>query len=456
VIAISDKKILDIFNTKHINVTIEPFTSDWRSTYSTISTESIDVARQYVDRGFEHARDLIPEDSNVAFEAESDIVYLTDVRKEDGGLNRVVRVDTKNMTFQAITLKGSNPHSIDRAGSSDKFYIRTQNSTSISVVNFKENSEKSIDLGKYRPKTSGATNLKYNLQLIAMQNAPVISIIDTKTDTVLETVGDKNATAKKSATGHAMWLDVDHFCLTDRVNKRVLTFKVNQSGNKLSFTQTDTMLFQTPVHILHKVETVYSEEDLTTFYAMVEGSVNKNIAPSVAKIHFDATRGTITVLKETPLPQSDKAIDGINPSAHHGGTSPDGKYFFATTLDGKTYVLETTTMQIVKVLPTGLGAGHVNFSKEENVAVVTNHFSSNVTIIDLATLEIKAQIIISNTKFDPENKKLLQMHTPLISQNGRYFFTGACHDGDFVKIDLRDLKIDSKLHIGGALEQTSS
>jgi WD40 repeat protein len=189
---------------------------------------------------------------------------------------------------------------------------------------------------------------------------------------------------------------------------------------------------------------------------MGEGDIKQNITPYIAKIHFDSQNGTLSIIQQTELPNSNKIIKGIKPIGHHGGTTPDGKYFFATILDGKTYILDTKTMGIVKVIESGLGSGHVNFSKEENVAIITNHSSDYVTVIDLSTLAVKAKIVISKTKFDEKHPALLQLHNPILSEDGRYFLTAASHDGDFVKIDLRTLKVESKLHVGGILDQTSS
>jgi WD40 repeat protein len=216
------------------------------------------------------------------------------------------------------------------------------------------------------------------------------------------------------------------------------------------------MALQSAAHIIHKTAQINSQEDLETFYVMGEGDSNKNLPPFVAKIHFDALLGTISLIKQTELAKSNQRIHGVNPIAHHGGTTPDGKYFFATILDGKTYILNTTTMNLIKVIQTGLGAAHVNFSKEENVAVITSHFEDYITLIDLTTLEVKSKITISKTKLDQEHPALLQLHNPIISQDGRYFLTAASHDGDIVKVDLRNLEIDSKLHVGGILDQTSS
>ena len=406
-----------------------------------------------IEKSHNNFRELIPEDSNTALGGETDIVYIADIREEDGGKNRAIRIDAQNMEAEIFDIKkGSNPHSIDRAGDSNKFYVRTQSSTSISVINFETGSEKTVDLGDLFPRTAGATNLKYGIQLISSHNKPVISIIDVKTDKIIGRVGDETVTAPNMANGHPVWFDNDHFGLVDRVNNDIRVYKVRMRNGKRTFGKTDVLRFKSSAHIAHTMVKVSPNK----FFVMGEGDVDNDIRPFISKIEFNDSNGTLQILDSTTLKQSDKRVKGVDPVLHHGGISPNGEHFYATNLDGKTYIIDRESMEIEKVIETGLGAGHVQFSEAENVAIITSHFATYVTIIDLDTLEVKAEIEISNTQFDEDNRKLMQLHNPLVSKDGRYFFTAASQDGDFVKIDLRKLKVDSKLHVGGILDQTSS
>ena len=99
------------------------------------------------EENFVDTRDrIIPIDTNIAYGDENGSLYYADPRPEENGLNRALRIDYRNMRFEELTCNGTNPHSIDRAGTTDKFYMRTQNSYSFDVVNFKTQTVKRIDM----------------------------------------------------------------------------------------------------------------------------------------------------------------------------------------------------------------------------------------------------------------------------------------------------------------------
>ena len=113
-------------------------------------------------------------------------------------------------------------------------------------------------------------------------------------------------------------------------------------------------------------------------------------------------------------------------------------------------------MEVEKILHAKLGAAHIEFSVQENVAVITNHFARELTIIDMETLTVKKHLQISHHGFNPNEKHLLQPHFSYLSEDGRYFYTFATQDGDFLKIDLQTLEIVDTLRTGGAPEQAHS
>ncbi len=137
-------------------------------------------------------KDKIPIDSNIELGLEPGVLYYADPRPQEHGLNRVLRIDCNNMTYRAIPVPGNNPHSIDRAGESDKFYVRTQNSYSFDVVNFTDDSVKTVDLGDHKPRAIGAYNKKYNIQLLSGKDMPIVDVIDVDSDRIIATLGDRN------------------------------------------------------------------------------------------------------------------------------------------------------------------------------------------------------------------------------------------------------------------------
>ncbi len=400
----------------------------------------------------------IPYDANLELGDEEGILYYVDPRPEENGLNRALRIDYLNWTYTDINVSGINPHSLDRAGDSDKFYVRTQNSNSFDVINFKENSVKTVDMGEHRPRAIGATNLKYNLQLISVKNRQVVDVIDTTTDTIIASLGSEVETPGIT-TGHALWFDEDHFGLIDRAAPQIVVYKVIDTGGVLSFIETGRVATATSLHALEKVSNPRTRADLVTFYGNGEGNIAKGGSDTayVAEYTFDPVAGTLTENRSVNLTQSTAAVHGRPPISHHSGISPDGKYIYTPVFDGHVYIIDRVTMQVVKVLDAALGAAHVEFSSAYNVSIITNHWSNEVTIIDLATQTVKKRLIISTTQeFHEQEPHLLQPHFSYLSKDGKYFYTLATQDGDFLRINLETLEVEEKLHVGGAPEQAHS
>ena len=189
---------------------------------------------------------------------------------------------------------------------------------------------------------------------------------------------------------------------------------------------------------------------------MVDGDVNNEIAPSILELTFDQNNNKLVKGKELIFTDSITTIEGVKPTTHHMGFTEGHKNLVVPVLDGKVYIIKRSDMSLVKIINAKLGAAHVNVSNEENVIIITNHFSHELTFIDATTLEIIEHLAISHHEHDAADKHLLQPHFSYISEDGRYYYTFASQDGDFLKIDLRTLEIVDTLHTGGAPEQSHS
>jgi DNA-binding beta-propeller fold protein YncE len=398
-------------------------------------------------------REYIPINSNLELGGERGIIYYADPKEEEGGYNRVLRIDTNSWSYKEIYTDGINPHSIDRAGDSDRFYIRTQDSESFDIVNFKTNEVKTVWLDGDRPRSIGATNLKYHIQLLPAKFRPLIYIIDTDNDRVIGRVGDDFNYYNSTANGHTGWLDADHFVLIDRPNQLFSIYRVVESKRGLDFIKTQTIRVETKFHGIMRVANADSENDLYTFYGFGEGDADNGILPYVIKLRFDPHNGTFQKIAKTSLPFSNKIIKGVKPVTHHAGITPDGNYLLVPTKDGNLYIIDRFTMKIKKRVKVGLGAGHVYFSKSRNLALVTNHFDKYISVIDLKNLEVIKHIYITDKEYHDHS---LQPHTSYVMDGGKYFYTFSSQDGDLVKIDLDTLKVIKRLHVGGAPEQGHS
>jgi hypothetical protein len=414
---------------------------------------------------------VIPIDSNIDLGSEKGILYYADPEASENGLNRALRIDYNNMTYSEVAVNGENPHSIDRAGKTDKFYMRTQNEYSFDVVNFKNDTVKTVELedasrgvAKHKPRAIGGYNDKYKIQLLSGKDMPTIDIIDVNTDTVLATVGDQNkdfsitTNSGSSATGHSMWFDEDHFGLIDRANRQIRLYRVNKNNGVLSFTHLQDLDSVMPVHTLERVNNATVKTDAHIFYAMADGDVNADpvIAPSVYEVIFDNTAERLSIGNKVVFTDSEKTVDSVKPTTHHAAITADKRYLIVPVSDGKVYFIDRVTMKIKNVVQAKLGAAHVNVSKAEDVIIITNHFSDTLTFINGTTHKLIKNLVISDTKYDPDHKHLLQPHFSYVSPDGRYYYTFATQDGTFIKVDLKTLEIVDTLVTGGAPEQAHS
>ena len=415
-------------------------------------------------------KSIIPIDTNVDFGLEPAILYYADPRVEDNGLNRALRINAAAMQFSEVAVNGNNPHSIDRAGSTNRFYMRTQNSYSFDVVNFNEGTARTIALGdasrgvaKHKPRAIGGYNKKYNIQLLSAKDMPIVDVIDVNTDTILTTLGEQNnnytigSNAGEDGTGHALWFDEDHFGILDRVYKRIRVYRVSRNtDNTLAFAHTQDLQTKMPVHAIERVEDARTKEDSLVYYAMVDGDVAQGIAPSALEMSFNPSSGQLTSGREVVFGDSVQSISGIKPTAHHSGISADGGFLIVPILTGKVYFVNRSSMAIERVIEAKLGAAHVNVSKTENIIVITNHFSRYLTLINAHNLTDVVHLEIGEHAFNPNEKHLFQPHFSYIEPSGRYYYTFATQDGNFHKIDLKTLQINFTLHTGGAPEQAHS
>ena len=341
-------------------------------------------------------------------------------------------------------------------------------------MNFDNHTVKTVDMNNtytedgqlihHRPRAIGAYNNKYKIQLLSVKNVPAADVIDVKTDKILTVLGDNNTTVSSgSATGHSLWFDVDHCGVIDRVHNFVWVYRVERDSNgSLSFTLTQKFPLEHSIHALERVDHPRNEEDLYLFYATYEGDVTASpkIYPAVAEIRFDPFSETLEKTRYVEFTQSDKLVDinGVTkaPITHHLGVTPNGRYLVVPVFDGSVYFVDRNNFKIVKRLEAGYGAAHVNFSTKYNVAIITSHFDQYVTVIDLKTLTVKDDIYITDHVYDTAHKHLLQPHFSYVDPNGRYFYTFATQDGDFIRIDLSTNEVDKRLHTGGAPEQAHS
>jgi len=433
---------------------------------------------------------LLPHDTNLYYAPsnEKGYLYFADPQPSENGKNRVFRVNYATMAFDeskdsvvltedAYLLPGkthSNPHSVDRAGKTNKFYMRTQNAYSFDVVksqNGKLQYSKTEPLFEnidgtnvqYSPRAFGAYNAKYDIQLLSGRNTSanysMTGIVDVKTDKVIKHIHRRITGDGSSVTGHATWLDVNHFAVIDRGNHAINVYKIFiNSAGKIDARLTNTFDTVGPVHALERVANPKNSRDLNTFYAMGE-SVHNVTHPFVEKLVFDPDTGRLegralsassnkVIFDKTNY--AGLAAKNIAAVTHHSKYTVNGNFIIVPVFDGKIYKVDRETMQIKAIVDTGLekglGAGHVSISKLLQLAIITNHWSPYITLIDLSNggFKLKGYVKIyrdgHHDIYHPDEKHLMQPHFAQLSDDGKYFYTFASQDnGRFVKVNLEEV-----------------
>ena len=147
---------------------------------------------------------------------------------------------------------------------------------------------------------------------------------------------------------------------------------------------------------------------------------------------------------------SDYDTELLNPAemgSHHASFHPDGIHIYIGSAEGHVFVVNKNSMEIVTMIETGDGSGHTTFAPMHNLAFVTNHNDTFMTVIDTTDHSWLQNIEVASSK-SPDYKS--QSHTSGISPDMRYFYSAASHDGVFFEVDMEaePLEVSRRLEIG--------
>ena len=396
----------------------------------------------------------------------------------DKANNLIVVVDVENMkvlekvptgnsiSYAAEVIKTEASH----GSSTPKMYVDNRGSNAIGVLDSATNTiTKNIALEFY-PR-SIAVQKKTGLVSVSGVDKPMVAIIDSKTDTVIATVGNDVVTNPTTsghsylasgtmASGHPQWLNENHFVLIDRQNKSISTYKIEKNSNgDWNTTKVNEIATPSPVHNLVPPEIhgqqgkKHGEQTSTIFYATAEGATG--IYPSVLKLEFLEGKG-LSIVENLEIKK-----EGLSPDVmgvHHLNFLKDQKTIYVGSDEGNLFVVDYTTspMSIVKTVKAGMGAGHTDEMKHNNIAVVINHKDSFITLMNTLTNEKIADIEVSRLAKDELGSVQTQSHPKYhFSRDGRYFYMFLTEEGAFVKVDLTTNKLVDYLAIGGKLAMGS-
>ncbi len=368
----------------------------------------------------------------------------------DRALDRVVVIDVGTMgEIASISTYGADPYPVDQAGTLEKVYAITRGSDSIDVIDADSFEHLGIIELEHYPRSSEAYNPVLGLQLVTGADKPMATLIEVETDEVVASVGDNTLVSPidyggSNATGHPFWFTDNKFALIDRANRNIQMYHVTRRKGKNDGWK--VMLIDsisTPTAVHHFVKRDTSElngKQRHTYYALSEGAPDEGISPSILKYLFKD--GRLHLMGEAALATED--IEDMG--SHHADVHPNGAIMYVGSTEGNIYVVHMEKMKVMKTIKAGLGAGHTTFIPERDIAVVTNHKDTFVSIIDTLTHQNIKDVKVSESS---DSGEILQSHSSFVSPDMDFFYAFATATGIFYELNLETLEVERTLDTGG-------
>lgn len=370
----------------------------------------------------------------------------------DPTFDRVVAIDVPEMLFVNSTPTASTPYPVDAAGYLNKAYAITRGANSIDIIDPDTLSNIGSIALEHKPRSGEAHNGSLNLILVAGADKAMTSIINPETDMVVATAGYNVVTVSNGdyggslASGHPFWFSKKKFAIIDRANRKIQLYKLkgnDRKGYRVKFL--DEIETPTSVHhFVSRYRKALHGKDKFLYYAVAEGAPSDNIPPKLLEIKVRKNKIKLV---------SSVALSGFDPStmgSHHADIHPDGTHIYMGSTEGHMFVINRKKMEIVNVIETGLGSGHARFIADKNIAVVTNHKDTFVTIIDTDTHTKMADVTVSAPQ---ENGQILQSHTSFVDPEGNNFYAFASDSGVFYELSLDPLTVTRTVETGGTPRQ---
>ena len=413
---------------------------------------------------------------NCTINYRNNIVHFAD---EHDPHNRMLTIDYKNMKLlKAVPVEGSLNHHADTLGLNSKAnytMLVAKGSKHVTIRDIKSgNFVKKINL-PFRPRSGDAYNKVHNLVLLNSRDRPSAVLINPIS---LKLVGKAgfNTTCNKpkivapyaglyaakeiqnlkcnnfdfggdQISGHPIWLSSTLFALIDRSNRLLHVYSIAKNGAKWNTTLVQTLKTDTSLHQIIAKDT--TNPNNVTFFGSTEGNLASKQAPGVYK--FTLQNGKLVQTSFTKLNIPNLVIGY---AGHNIYITPDKKFIYSPaggtlngTANGGVFVLDSTTMKIITFVPAGAGAGHVAFSKQRGIAIVTNHKAKFLTAINY-----KKHTFIKNIPVSYKVNNWISLfvsHSEFIESTGRYYYNFWSDGGVFFRIDLANLTLDKSIPVGG-------
>lgn len=349
----------------------------------------------------------------------------------DNDNDQVYKIDIPSMTILSVTDTEASPYPIDLAGN-NRIYVSTRDDSSVGIINICT-FEEEIRLALNHQPRSSTYNADKKRILVSGKNKPQTTLIKTRNSQIKLLVGSETYTQPNdfggsNATGHPFWVSNNRFLQLDRTTKQLQLYKKN--GALL-----DVLPMPTAMHHIIR--------NGSDFYAVLEGSPANGIRPGLLRFEITGKNLNQTGLVYLTNPLGNTPDPWLM-GGHHASFHPDGDLIYMGSNEGNLYVINRNSMAVITVTPAGKGAGHTTFAVEQNMALITNHNDTFVSVIDTNTHQNIANIPVSGPA--PGGRKT-QGHTVNVSPDGNYFYGSASHDGNIFEINLNQLSLTRTLPI---------
>lgn len=124
----------------------------------------------------------------------------------------------------------------------------------------------------------------------------------------------------------------------------------------------------------------------------------------------------------------------------------DYEHIYVGSTEGNLFVINRNSKELVRTIKTGLGTGHTRFIPSRNMAIITNHHDTFVSVINTENHSKIKDIEVSGSKI---NGEILQSHTNYVSPDHMFYYAFASDNGIFYEINLQDLQVSRILETGG-------
>lgn len=352
----------------------------------------------------------------------------------DNDNDKVYKIDIPSMSLLASVDTADQPYPVDLAGP-NKIYAITRNDASVGVINICTFQEETRLMLNHKPRSS-SYNANNHSALISGKDKPQTTLVKVHNSKIKLLVGSETYIPPvdfggSNATGHPYWVSKRNFLQLDRTTRNLQYYSVK--GGLL-----DTLALPTAMHHILKAGSDY--------YAVLEGSPQQGVAPGL--LRFEISGNQLIQTGQVLLSGYDPAIMG----GHHADFHPDGVHIYMGSTEGHLFVIDRNAMSVVAVADVGLGAGHTVFVPERNLAIITNHNDSFISVIDTTTHSNIQNITVAS--IPPAGRKS-QGHTASISPDENFYYGISSHDGTFYEINLDQMAITRTLYLGGYTLQGS-